>query len=185
VALNKQWHPLEEIVGSALNHLDAQLRDHPVKTSLPADLPLVPVDGVLIEQVFVNLIENAAKYTPAGTPITIAAWMGEREVVVEVADRGPGLKPGEETRIFEKFYRGALAGGKRGAGLGLPICRAIIDAHKGRIWAETRAGTAPDRGAAFRFTLPLEGTPPTVEPEAAETAPAAGATGGRTNEVTS
>jgi two-component system sensor histidine kinase KdpD len=180
VTINKQWHPLEEIVGSALNRLDAFLTGRPVTTTLPADLPLVPVDGVLIEQVLVNLIENAAKYTPPTSPIEITATVQDKAVIVTVGDFGPGLTAGEEGKVFAKFYRGAIASGKRGAGLGLPICRAIIDAHHGRIWAENRApvpsggaagapapgpaGGTGGTGAIFRFTLPLEGQPPSSAP---------------------
>jgi two-component system sensor histidine kinase KdpD len=158
VQIKKEWHPLEEIAGAALSHLDRVLRDHPVQAALPKDLPLVPVDDVLIEQVFINLLENAVKYTPPGTPIEIAASAGAGEVTVEVADRGPGLAPGDVERVFEKFYRGA-PGGALGAGLGLPICRAIVEAHGGRMWAENRTGG----GAAFRFTLPISGTPPDMD----------------------
>jgi two-component system sensor histidine kinase KdpD len=115
---------------------------------------------VLIEQVFVNLIENALKYTPAGTPIDLSAKQGNGEVVVEVADRGSGFAPGDEQRIFDKFYRvqPAKAGG---VGLGLSICRGIIEAHGGRIWAENR----PGGGAVIRFALPLDGQPPEIDLE--------------------
>ena len=157
VRVEKEWQPLEEVVGTALMRLDAMLDDHPLTTHLPDDLPLVPIDSILIEQVLVNLLENAVKYTPSGTPIDLSAWAEDREVVVEVADRGPGLPPGEEERIFDKFYRvrPSIAGG---AGLGLAICRAVIAAHGGRLWAANR----PEGGASFRFTLPLDGEPPRV-----------------------
>jgi two-component system sensor histidine kinase KdpD len=160
VQVHKEWQPLEEVVGGALNRLDAQLRDRPLLTNLPADLPLVPIDGVLIEQVLVNLLENALKYTPAGTSIEIAAWASNSEVTVEVADRGPGLPPGDEQRVFNKFYR-MQPTNEHGVGLGLAICQAIIEAHGGRIWAANR----PGGGAVFRFTLPLAGKPPQVEAE--------------------
>jgi two-component system sensor histidine kinase KdpD len=121
-----------------------------VTTSVPVDLPLVLIDDVLIEQVLVNLLDNALKYTPARTPLFIRAVATDRGVTVEVADRGPGLPRGEEDRVFEKFYRAAPGGG-RGAGLGLAICRGIIDAHGGRIWAHN----VPEGGVAFLFTLPI------------------------------
>jgi len=159
--VQKEWQPLEEVVGAALTRLDEQLRDHPLTTSLAPDLPLIPLDSVLIEQVLINLLENAIKYTPAGSPIEIAASAAPEAVTVEIADRGPGLPPGDEQRIFEKFYRARSADGRRGAGLGLTICRGIIVAHGGRIWAENRAGG----GAIFRFTLPLDGIPPSIAPE--------------------
>lgn len=156
--VHKEWHPLEEVVGAALGRLAKQLQDRPLTIHLPADLPLVPIDDVLIEQLLINLVDNAAKYTPPKSPIEIGAWGGDGAVTVEVADRGPGLVPGDEHRVFDKFYRGEAAG-SRGVGLGLAICRGIAEAHGGRIWAESRAGG----GVAFRFTIPLTGTPPRVE----------------------
>ena len=158
LAVRKEWQPLEEALGVALLRLEERLRAHPVQAKLPTDLPLVPIDELLIEQVFINLLENAARYTPAGTPITIAAWPENGAVVVEVADRGPGVAPGEEEAVFGRFYRtssAASADAGAGSGLGLTICRGIIAAHAGRIWMERRAGG----GAAVRFTLPLAGPP--------------------------
>jgi K+-sensing histidine kinase KdpD len=157
LAVKRQWLPLEEIVGSALTRLEAQLEGRPVRTDLPADLPLVSVDAVLLEQVFVNLLENAAKYTPAGSPIEIVARANAagRSVAIEVADRGPGIATGDESRLFEKFFRGRQAG-PTGAGLGLAICRGVISAHGGTIGAANRQGG----GAVFRMTLPIVGTPP-------------------------
>jgi two-component system sensor histidine kinase KdpD len=108
--------------------------------------------------VLVNLLENAAKYTPKGSQIDLSAWAEGEEVIVEVADRGPGLPPGDEERIFDKFYR-VRPTTASGVGLGLAICRAVIEAHGGRIWAKNRAGG----GAVFRFTLPLEGEPPKID----------------------
>jgi len=154
--VQKEWQPLEEVVGVALIRLQDRLREHPVQAHLPPDLPLVPVDGVLMEQVFVNLLENAVKYTPPGTPIDIAASATDGVVQVDVADRGPGLPPDEENRIFDKFYRAAGTVTQGGIGLGLTICRGIITAHGGRIWARNREGG----GTVFRFTLPLTGAPP-------------------------
>ena len=162
--VQKEWQPLEEPVGVALIRLEDRLKDHPVTVSLPADLPLVPLDEVLIEQVLINLLENAAKYTPAGTPIEIGAAVVDGAVRVEVADRGPGFEPGEETRIFEKFYRAPSGTATSGVGLGLTICRGIVTAHGGRIWAENR----PGGGAALRFTLPLSGPPRPVAPDEGE-----------------
>jgi two-component system sensor histidine kinase KdpD len=165
--VQKEWQPLEEVVGVALIRLEDRLRGHPVAVNLPPDLPLVPLDGVLIEQVFVNLLENAVKYTPAGTPIDISATAVDGAVRIDVADRGPGLPPGEESRIFEKFYRAPAATAQGGIGLGLTICRGIVTAHGGRIWAENR----PGGGAVFRFTLPITGEPPVpVLAEAKESA---------------
>jgi len=121
---------------------------------------------VLIEQVFINLLENAVKYTPSGTPIEITATAVDGAVRVDVADHGPGLPAGEEARIFEKFYRVPAATATGGVGLGLTIVRGIITAHGGRIWAENR----PGGGALFRFTLPLSGPPHVGVPAEAEVA---------------
>src|SRR5439155_539607 len=116
---------------------NALLSARKVTTRLPEDLPPVHVDGLLVEQVFINLLENATKHTPAGQPIDVDARREGNEVVVEIADRGPGLPAGEEQKIFDKFY-GVGAGG--GAGLGLTICRAIVEAHGGRIGGQNRPG---------------------------------------------
>src|SRR5207249_7970461 len=105
-----------------------------------------PFDGVLIEQVLVNLLENALRYTPPDTPIEISAFETDRTVTIEVADRGPGVAPGEEQKIFEQFYRAARKKADGGVGLGLTISSAILRAHGGRIWVEERSGG----GAAFR-----------------------------------
>src|SRR6185369_7980363 len=106
LVVKRQWMPLEEIVGSALTRLEAQLGGRPVHTDLPDDLPLVPVDAVLLEQVFVNLLENAAKYTPAGSPIDVVARAAHGTMAIEVADRGPGISAGDPARLFDKFVRG-------------------------------------------------------------------------------
>ncbi len=163
VQLNKEWHPVDEVVGAALARLEGRLRDHTVNTVFPADLPLALVDGVLLEQVVINLVENAVKYAPAGSAIDLSASASEREIIVEVADRGPGIPAGEEARIFDKFYR-AKPAREGGVGLGLTICRGVIDAHGGRIWAENR----PGGGAVFRFAIPLSERQPSVELEPAE-----------------
>ena len=157
-SLNRQWHPLEELVGATLKRLEATLAGHRVQTHLPDDLPLVNVDGVLIGQLLANLLENAAKYTPRGTTIAISAEVGHGELVVSVADEGPGLPSGEEERIFDKFHRAAPEGPQSGVGLGLSICKAIVQAHGGAIAAEN----LPAGGAVFRFTLPLVGSPPEI-----------------------
>jgi two-component system sensor histidine kinase KdpD len=165
LAVQKSWQPLEEALGVALLRVEDRLRDQSVAVNLPPDLPLVPIDELLIEQVFINLLENAAKYTPPGTPIGVTAWQDGREVWVEVADRGPGVPPGAEEAVFRKFYRGSAGFGGTppgGAGLGLTISRGVITAHGGRMWLEHR----PGGGAAFRFTIPLTG--PQISPVPAE-----------------
>jgi two-component system sensor histidine kinase KdpD len=150
--LRREWIPVEELVGVALARLAAPLRERKVTARLPEDLPPVHVDGLLVEQVFINLIENATKHTPAGQPIDVEARREGNAVVVEIADRGPGLPAGQEQKIFDKFY-GVGAGS--GAGLGLTISRAIVEAHGGRIGGQPR----PGGGALFRFSLPA-GEPP-------------------------
>ncbi|MBJ7309656.1 two-component system sensor histidine kinase KdpD [Rugamonas sp. CCM 8940] len=157
VKFNLQWHALEEVVGSALRASGSQLKGHRIATELPADLPLVRFDAVLIERVLCNLLENAAKYTPAGSRIVVTATLHGVWLNVMVDDDGPGLPHGREEAIFEKFTRGERESAKPGVGLGLAICRAIIEAHGGSI----RAVESPAGGAAFVFTLPL-GTPPAM-----------------------
>ena len=159
VALNLQWQPLEEVVGSALRGLAALAEGrHPIRVQLPPDLPLLRFDAVLVERVLVNLLENAAKYTPEGSPVSIGAAATRESVEVWVADEGPGLPPGREALIFEKFERGHKESATPGVGLGLAICRAIVAAHGGTIRGETR----PEGGARFVFTLP-RGEPPRLE----------------------
>jgi two-component system sensor histidine kinase KdpD len=153
----KEQHALEEVVGAALQRLRRRLGQRPVTTRVPADLPLVPTDDVLIEQVLVNLLDNAIKYTPSGSPIAIVATATDQAVTVEVTDRGPGLPAGQETLVFERFYRASADTG-RGAGLGLAICKAIVEAHGGHIWAHN----VPGGGVAFFFTLPLAKVPATA-----------------------
>ena len=163
VQLNKQWHVLEEMLGSALHGMEHSLRDHPVHLQLPADLPLLEVDAVLLERVLCNLLDNVCKYTAATTPIYVSAVVNGKEVWVKIADDGPGLPPGMEVQIFDKFTRGERESAKPGVGLGLSICRAIVEAHGGRIWAHNRA----PHGAEFLFALPTGSPPPPPLPEAA------------------
>ncbi|HTV24332.1 MAG TPA: sensor histidine kinase KdpD [Polyangiaceae bacterium] len=158
VAVQKEWQPLEEVVGSALGRLERRLAGRSLQVDVPRDLPLVPFDAVLIEQVLINLLENSAKYGAGAIDITARAV--PNEVQVEVADRGPGIPVGHEARIFEKFQRAVRAGSPDGVGLGLAICRAIVAAHGGRIWAQNREGG----GASFRFALPLPDDAPRLAP---------------------
>ncbi|HVM31646.1 MAG TPA: ATP-binding protein, partial [bacterium] len=150
--LKRETQPLEEVVGSALARMQKKLIHHPVKARLPEDLPMLPLDSLLMEQVFINLLDNAAKYTPPGSPIEILAKVQSDRLRVEVADRGPGLAKGDEEKIFDKFYRGAQVGKQSGAGLGLAICRGAVEAHGGEIWAENRESG----GTRFCFTLPFD-----------------------------
>ncbi|WP_424193692.1 DUF4118 domain-containing protein [Ampullimonas aquatilis] len=157
VKLNMQWHSLESLVGSALRASNSQLVRHHVQTNLSHDLPLLQVDAILIERVLCNLLENAAKYTPADTVITISAHVGDAFMYITVADNGPGLPDTQAEKLFEKFTRGERESATPGVGLGLAICRAIVSAHGGTIWAEQSSAG----GAAFIFTIPL-GTPPAM-----------------------
>jgi len=158
--VHRDWHSVEEMVGVVLNRLGRRLEDRPIATRLPSDLPLVFVDATLIQQVLVNLLENADRFSPAGSPIEIAVTTSGKWLTFEVADRGSGVPPGDEQRVFEKFYRSPQAGSRSGVGLGLSICRGIVELHGGSIWAENRYP-----GAVFRFTLPLEGRAPEVRAE--------------------
>jgi two-component system, OmpR family, sensor histidine kinase KdpD len=162
VKLRRQWQPFEEVVGSALKAARPALAGHRVALDLARNLPLVEFDATLIERLLYNLIENACKYTPAGTLITIAAAVSASNLLVTVSDAGPGIPKGQEESIFEKFTRGARESSTPGVGLGLAISRAIVDAHHGKIVAEN----GPDGGARFTFSLPL-GTPPVVPEESA------------------
>ena len=157
----KDWQSIEEIVGSSVKTLDAALAHRPLKLELPADLPLVKCDAGLIERVLVNLLENAVKYTPAGTAIGVTAKQTDRTMRVEVWDDGPGLPAGQERAVFARFARGEKESVVPGVGLGLAICEAIVQAHGGKIWAENRV----PHGARFVFTLPLD-PQPVVEREA-------------------
>jgi two-component system sensor histidine kinase KdpD len=163
--VKKEWVPLEEVLGVVLNRYDTRLKTRKVDIDVPGDL-LAHIDPVLFEQVLVNLVENALRHTPEGTPMEIRAWSTETEVSLEVSDRGPGIPTGAEARIFDKFARGSTTSG--GVGLGLAICKGIVQAHGGAIIASNREGG----GAMFRVTLPSDGPQPTIpaEPEIADTA---------------
>jgi len=164
--LRREWHSMEEIVGAALARSNDRLGPRRVLLEVPEDLPLVPVDPILIEQLLVNLLENAAKYTPPTATVRLAARAVAGAVEVVVEDDGPGLPAGQEERVFEKFYRPTPGG--EGFGLGLAICRAIVDAHGGRI----EAGAAAPHGALFRFALPIVGAPPPLRAETGADGPA-------------
>ena len=153
-----EWHSVEEVVGAALGRFGKALATRTVTTRIPPELPLVPMDDVLIGQVLINLIDNVVKYTSADSPMDVIVDDTGGAVVIEVADRGPGLRPGEEQLIFEKFHRAEGGPSVRGAGLGLAICRGIVRAHGGRIWAENR----PGGGLSVRFSLPVKDVPPPV-----------------------
>ncbi|WP_343582961.1 sensor histidine kinase KdpD [Herbaspirillum sp.] len=160
VTLNRQWNALEEVAGSALRLLSKTLEGRSVEVRLPAGLPLLRVDAVLLERVFANLVENAAKYSPPGSAIAIAAHVettdGAQQVKVSVSDHGRGFPPAMAQHAFEKFTRGDNESSTPGVGLGLAICRAIVEAHQGRIWI---APQEPGQGTTVCFTLPVEAQP--------------------------
>jgi two-component system sensor histidine kinase KdpD len=159
VTPSREWLPVEEAVGSAVQRCAKRLVGHAVKVNLPDDLPMLHADSVLMEQVLVNLLDNAAKYSPAPSEIDISASADATVIVVSVADRGPGVPHDQRKHIFEKFVRGQQATRKPGVGLGLAICRAIVAAHGGRIWVDDR----PGGGAVFSFSLPREAEPTVTE----------------------
>lgn len=150
---DRQWQPIEEPIGAALSRIAGTPADRRVRTVIPSGLPIVEVDGVLLEQVVTNLVDNALKHAP-DSDVEIRARVEGEMLVVDVADRGPGLPPGQEERVFDKFHRGGARSGW-GAGLGLTICRGILEAHGGRIWASAR----PEGGAVFSFALPVQTAP--------------------------
>lgn len=162
VKLRREWQPVEEVIGSSIKLLEKILLDHPVSVKLAADLPLLEFDAVLIERVFCNLLENAAKYSPAGARIEITACCLDAAVEIAVCDEGPGIAAGHADDIFDMFVRGTRESALPGVGLGLAICRTIVEAHGGKIAACTR----PQSGACFVFTLPT-GNPPVIEAEEA------------------
>ncbi|HTK03118.1 MAG TPA: sensor histidine kinase KdpD [Bordetella sp.] len=187
VTLRKEWQSVEELVGAAIAEMRDPLRQHIVSVAPLSDLPLVECDGVLIQRVLCNLLENASKYTPPGSHVHIDAIARDNELLIRVADDGPGVPPGQEKAIFEKFVRGERESATPGAGLGLAVCHAIMQAHHGRIWVETAEPGAGDEallslrdsspreaarpsggraGARFVVELPLAQAP-AIAPEAA------------------
>lgn len=160
IRAHKEWQPLDEVVGAAVGRLEHGLEPFPIQVELPPDLPLVPLDGGLMEQVLLNLLINAHRHAP-DSEVLLQAWAAPGALEMAVADRGPGVPPEFQQRIFDKFFRKPGQGTDGGAGLGLAICDAILTAHGGRIWVEDR----PGGGARFRLTLPLEGEAPELPPE--------------------
>jgi two-component system sensor histidine kinase KdpD len=151
VKLRRDWLKLPDLVSAALARADERLDSYPVAIQLPADLPAVRADGALVVQVFINLLENVAKHTPPGTRVTIIGNVEDEFIRVLVDDDGPSFPPGDPEQLFAKFHRGRDDNHRGGAGLGLSICRAIVNAHGGAIHALRR----PGGGARFSFTLPI------------------------------
>jgi two-component system sensor histidine kinase KdpD len=154
-----QWHPVDEIIGSALTRMERQLLGRQIETHIDEGLPLIHVDSILMEQLLVNLIDNATKYSPQDSIIEISARHTKGIVELEVKDRGRGFVAGDEERVFDLFYRGNSAPpDQRGTGIGLAICRAITEVHGGQIEACNR----PGGGAIVRVMLPNVDPPPQV-----------------------
>ncbi len=151
IQLNREPHMMEEVLGAALNKIHAATKHKHITIDMASGMPLIPLDTHLIEQVFINLIENSLKYTPPDSPITISVgYFPGKNILVTLTDEGPGIQPDETEKIFDKFYQGQNPE-SNGVGIGLALCKSVIQAHGGRIWAANR----PQGGASFHFTLPL------------------------------
>jgi two-component system sensor histidine kinase KdpD len=155
VEVRREMLDLGDVIGSALKRCEKMLAGHEVKIDLAADIPMLPLDFLLTEQVLVNLLDNAAKYAPAGSKIEIVGRREGAETILEIRDEGPGIPAGDVERVFDKFYRVRSADRQRaGTGLGLAICRGFIEAQGGRISA---ANLADRSGAVMTIRLPIEG----------------------------
>ena len=160
-ALRRDWESVEEMVGAAIRRFRSR-GEQRIRTQVDAGLPLLHVDAVLIAQVLANFLENAVRYAPAETPIDVSARRRDDEIIVGVEDRGTGLGAGDPARLFDKFHRGDGEPAHGGVGLGLAICKAIVELHGGRIGASNRR----DGGATFEFTLPCSSDVPRLpEPD--------------------
>jgi two-component system sensor histidine kinase KdpD len=155
----QDWYDIDELVGDVQRRLAARMTSHPLTLKIEPDLPLLRFDYVQIGQVLVNLLENAVKYTPVGTRITVAARQVPGAIEVSVQDDGPSIPPEHQLRLFDKFYRADAPTAAPGSGIGLAISKGLVEAHGGRIWVESEPGS----GTTFRFTLPLP-SPRKVEP---------------------
>lgn len=149
--LSREACDVSDLVSSSIEAVSNRLNGRQVRANVDPELPLVDVDFVLFVQVLVNLLDNAAKYSPADKPIEITASRHDDRVVITVDDRGPGIPEEDRVRVFDKFYRVQRPGSVSGTGLGLSICKGIVEAHGGDIRAEGR----PGGGARIRLTLPL------------------------------
>jgi two-component system sensor histidine kinase KdpD len=155
IRIRKEWQLLDEVVGAAVLHLEHRHGPLPIRMDLPESLPLVPLDGALMEQVLINLLGNALRHAP-DSPVELRAWEEPTGVQLEIADRGPGIPAEFRARVFDKFFRMPRNLKDGGVGLGLAIASTIVKIHGGAIWVEEREGG----GARFRLSLPLDGLPP-------------------------
>jgi two-component system sensor histidine kinase KdpD len=162
--LKKEWCDIEDIIGVAVSRFSRSLGNRPVGIEIEPDLPLVPADLGLIEQVMINLLDNALKYSAAGGAITVGAKREQHDLQVSVADRGEGISEKESSLVFDQFYRGRGTRDISGTGLGLTIAKAVVEAHGGRIWAAPN----PAGGTVILFTLPLGDDSPGEVPVGAD-----------------
>jgi two-component system sensor histidine kinase KdpD len=152
IQVRREYSDVLDVIGTALEMFKDPLDDHPVKVDVPDDLPLVPMDFVLIERVLVNVLDNAIKFSPAQAPIDIQARLIGNDLEINILDRGPGIPTRDLERIFDKFYRVQRPGNVKGTGLGLSICKGMVEAHGGTIYAKNRS----DGGAIVTIVLPLK-----------------------------
>jgi two-component system, OmpR family, sensor histidine kinase KdpD len=152
IRLNREPMEFQDLIGATLRQMDSEVCHRPLTVEIPPDLPLVTLDGVLIAQVLKNLLDNACKYSPPQTPITISVRSNQNQIEVAVRDCGVGIPTEDLEHVFDKFYRVQRQELIAGTGLGLSICRGIIEAHGGRIWAANN----PDRGTTISFVIPLQ-----------------------------
>ncbi|ERK11736.1 MAG: two-component system sensor histidine kinase KdpD [Pantoea sp.] len=153
--LREEWVALDEVIGGALSSMGPSLKGHDFTLDLPAELVLIKGDSSMLERVFTNIIENSLKYAGNAAQHGIRAWRENTRLEIAIWDSGPGIAPDALTRIFDKFARGDKESAVPGVGLGLAICKTIVESHGGRIWAENR----PEGGASFRLSLPLPPPP--------------------------
>ena len=151
IKFKKTLNSMKEIIDLVIKNSSLALKERTIHTHIPKNTPLVPMNKELIQEVLINIVDNAVKFTPPKSPITITVYVEPGRVLVSIEDAGPGVALDEQDKLFEKFYRGKQLMTVHGLGLGLAICHQIIDAHGGSIWVEN----IEHKGAAFRFTLPL------------------------------
>lgn len=164
--LQRQWNSLTEIIDNCMKRLERISKADQIMVNVSDELPFISIDSVLMEQVIINLVSNSLKHAPSGTPIQIDAKVEEQEMVVSVRNQGPTIPEPYLEHVFEKFYPIPGQSNSQGVGLGLSICKGIVEAHGGKIWAENL-----DNGVAFSFCLPLtQGGGSLIVPEETEEA---------------
>ncbi len=155
----KDWYDADELIADVQTRLAGRMENHPLTVAIEPDLPPLRFDYIQIAQVLVNLLENAVKYTPPGTPIVVSARRLPDTIEIAVHDDGPGMTPESQRRLFERFYRAGSVTGAGGVGIGLTISKGLVEAHGGQIAVES----APGEGTTFRFTLPLAQEPAPID----------------------